>query len=134
MTVALDTSALLAIAIEGPERPIVLDALERDAVWSASSLALGEAVPAIDRLVDEPILRADAEDAVRRTWDHVHVVPLDQRCLDAAADLARRHPTRLAHAIHLAAALRMPPPITFVTFDAAQIGVALALDLDVVSR
>jgi len=134
MTVALDTSALLALAIDGPERPIVLGALERDPVWSASALALGEAIPAIDRLIDEPILRDDAEDSMRRAWDHVHVVPVDQRCLDKAAELARQHPTRLAHAIHLAAALRMPRPITFVTFDAAQIGVALALDLDVVSR
>ncbi len=134
MTVALDTSAVLALAIDGPERPIVLDALGRDTVWSASALALGEAVPAIDRLVDEPVLRADAEDAVRRTWDHLHVVPVDQRCLDVAADLARQHPTRLAHAIHLAAALRIPRPVTFVTFDAAQIGVAVALGLAVVSR
>ena len=134
MTVVLDTSALLALAFDGPERPIVLGALERDPVWSASALALAEAMPAIDHLVDEPVLRADAEDAVRLAWDHLHVVPTDQRCLDAAADMARRHATRLAHAIHLAAALRMPAPVTYVTFDAAQIGVALALELQVASR
>ena len=29
----------------------------------------------IDRLTDEAVLRADLEDAVRRTWDHLHVVP-----------------------------------------------------------
>ena len=134
MTIALDTSALLALAIDGPERPVVLDVLDRDPVWSASALALAEAMPAIDRLLDEPVLRSDAEDAVRRTWDHLHVVPVDQRCLDAAADLARTHLTRLTHAIHLAAALRMPPPVTFVTFEAAQIGLALAFEVDVVSR
>ena len=134
MTVALDTSALLAIALDGPERPVVLAALDADPVWSASALALAEAISAIDRLIDEPVRRMDAEDGVRRAWDHVHVVPVDQRCLDAAVDIARLHLTRLTHALHLAAALRVPRPVTFVTFDAAQIGLGLALDLDVVSR
>ena len=79
------------------------------------------------------MLRADLEDAIRLTWDHVHVVPIDQRCLDRAANLARLQPVRLTDAIHLAAAERLPPPVDFVTFDAAQIGVALALGFRVVS-
>jgi uncharacterized protein len=133
VTVALDTSALLALAIDGTQRDAVLAALGGDPVWSASALALTEALPAIDRLTDEAVLRADLEDAVRLTWDHVHVVPVDQRCLDHAADLARAQPLRLASAIHLAAAARMPAPMRFVTFDPAQIGVALGLGYDVVS-
>ena len=40
---------------------------------------------------------------------------------------------RLASAVHLTAAVRMPPPVRFVTFDPGQIGVALAIGLDVVS-
>jgi len=133
LTVALDTSALLALAIDGAQRAVVLDAVDRDPVWSASALALTEAMPAIDRLTDEAVLRADLEDAVRLTWDHLHVVPVDQRCLDRAAELARAQPLRLASAIHLAAAERMPAPLRFVTFDPAQIGVALGLGYDVVS-
>lgn len=133
MTIALDTSALLALAVDGPARRVVLDALDTDPVWSASSLALTEALPAIDRLTDEAILRADLEDAVRLAWDHLHVVPVDQRCLDRAAALAREQPVRLTSAIHLAAAARMPGPVRFVTLDPAQIGVALGLGLDVVS-
>jgi predicted nucleic acid-binding protein len=133
MTVALDTSALLAVAVDGAQRPVVLQALADDPVWSASALALTEALPAIDRLTDEAVLRADLEDAVRLTWDHLHVVPLDQRCLDRAAALAREQPLRLTSAIHLAAAERLPAPVRFVTFDPGQIGVALGLGLDVVS-
>ena len=102
-------------------------------MWSASALALTEALPAIDRLTDEAVLRLDLEDAVRLAWDHVHVVPVDQRCLDRAAGLAREQPVRLTSAIHLAAAERMPAPVRFVTFDPGQIGVALGLGLDVVS-
>ena len=89
MSVALDSSALLAIAVDAPARAVVLAALDGDDVWSASALALTEALPAIDRLTDEAVLRADLEDAVRLTWDHLHVVPVDQRCLDRAAALAR---------------------------------------------
>lgn len=133
MTVALDTSALLGLAVEGAARAIVVGAMADDPVWAASALALTEALPTIDRLTDEAVLRADLEDALRLTWDHLHVVPVDQRCLDTAAELARAQPLRLADAIHLVAAARMPPPIRFVTFDPAQLGVALALGFDVVS-
>jgi predicted nucleic acid-binding protein len=133
MTLALDTSALLALVVEGTQRAVVLEALDSDPVWCASAMALTEALPAIDRLTDEPILRDDLEDAVRLAWDHLHIVPVDQRCLDRAATLSRLQPVRLTDAIHLAAAERLPAPVRFVTFDPAQIGVAIGLGLDVVS-
>jgi uncharacterized protein len=133
VTVALDTSGLLAVAIEGPQRAVVLAALESDPVWSASTLALCEALPAIDRLTDEAVLRADLEDALRLTWDHLHLVPVDQRCLDRAAELAREQPVGISRAIHIAAAERMPAPVRLVTFDPAQLAVALGLGYDVVS-
>lgn len=133
VSIVLDTSALLALAVDGNQRPVVLAALDSDPVWCASALALTEALPAIDRLTDEAVLRADLEDAVRLAWDHLHVVPIDQRCLDRAAGLARQQPVRLTDAIHLAAAERLPAPVRFVTFDAAQIGVAEALGFEVVS-
>ena len=134
MTGVLDTSALLAVAIDGSERTTVLAALDDDPVWSASALALTEALPAIDRLSDEPIIRLDLEDEIRRVWDHLHVVPLDQQCLDRAAALSRDQPVRLTDAIHLAAAERLPAPLRLVTFDAVQIPVALGLGFDVVSN
>ncbi len=133
MTVFLDTSALLALAIDGPQRAVVLGALDADDVWAASAMALTEALPAIDRLTDQPIIRLDLEDAVRLSWDHLHVVPVDQRCLDRAAALARTQPVRLTDAIHFAAAERLPAPLHFVTFDPPQLGVALGLGFDVVS-
>ena len=142
MTVVLDTSALLALAVEGPQRRVTLDALgaldDGDGlgdgdIWAASAMALTEALPAIDRLTDERILRLDLEDAIRHAWDHLHIVPVDQRCLDRAAALARSQPVRLSDAIHFAAAERLPPPIRFVTFDPAHIGAALGLGFEVVS-
>ena len=133
MTLFLDTSALLALTIDGPQRQVVLDVLKEENIWAASAMALTEALPAIDRLNDQPIIRLDLEDAVRLAWDHLHVVPVDQRCLDRAAALARSQPVRLTDAIHFAAAERLPKPLRFVTFDPPQLGVALGLGFDVVS-
>ena len=133
MTLALDTSALLAIVVDGDQRAVALEALDDDPTWCASALALTEALPTIDRLSDERVIRADLEDALRLSWDRIHVVPVDQRCLDRAAALSREQPVRLTDAIHLAAAERLPRPVRFLTFDPAQITVALGLGLDVVS-
>lgn len=133
MTTFLDTSALLAVVVDGPQRHIVLDSLSPGNPWAASAMALTEALPAIDRLADDKFVRLDLEDALRRIWDHLHVVPVDQRCLDRAAALARTQPVRLSDAIHFAAAERFPAPTRFVTFDPPQIGVALGLGFDVVS-
>ncbi len=129
MTTYFDTSAVLALHLETPGRRIAAAALE--AVTCTSSLALTEALALIDRLTDEPSLRADIEDELRIQWDRYHVVPLDQRCLDRAAELMRAQPLRLADALHLAAADRLPLPVRYVTFDPGQIPVALALGFDV---
>lgn len=135
MTVFLDTSAVLALQLESPLRRTVADTLDESGRSPAcvSALALSEALAAIPRLVDERILQDDLEDALRLQWDRYAVVPVDQRCLDRAAVLMREQPLRLADALHLAAADRLPRPVTFVTFDAAQIPVALSLGFDVVS-
>ena len=133
VTVVLDTSALLALVVDGSQRATVVGALPDAPVWAASAMALTEALPAIDRLADEPVLRLDLEDAIRLVWDHLHVVPVDQRCHDEAARLARSQPLRLTDAIHLAAAGRLPPPVSFLTFDPTHIATALGLGLDVIS-
>ena len=45
----------------------------------------------------------------------------------------RAQPLRLADALHLAAADRLPRPLRYVTFDPAQIPVAISLGFDVES-
>lgn len=134
MTLLVDASALLAATVDGPDRELVCDALAAhpdDAC--ASALALTEAVAAIDRLTDQPVMRHDLEDGIRRLWDHLHVVPVDQRCLDAAAVLARQHPIRLSDAIQFAAAQRLPSPVRFVTVDPTHLTTALDLGLEIIS-
>lgn len=127
----LDSSALLAATVDGPHRPSMLEAMSQHEVRCASALALAEALSAIDRLTDEPIQRADLEDAIRITWDFLHVVPVDGRCLETAADLARSRMMRMTDAIHLAAATRLPPPVVFATVDPSQIALAAELGFEV---
>jgi predicted nucleic acid-binding protein len=133
MTLVLDTSALVALHVNGTARAIVREAMEADDTWCASALAMTEALAVVDRLSDDEITRRDLEDELRRTWDYVSVVPVDQRCLDDASLLVRNQPLHVSDAIHLAAATRLPHPIRFVTFDPAQIPVALSLGFEVVS-
>jgi len=132
VTVFFDSSAVVALHVESAVRRHALDALAP--VTCVSALALTEALALIGKLTDEPVLQADLEDALRLQWDRYAVIPMDQRCLDRAARLLREQPLRLADALHLAAADRLPRPVTFVTFDPAQIPVALSLGFDVVSN
>jgi predicted nucleic acid-binding protein len=131
VSVYFDTSAVMALHIESPLRRLAAEALAEPTCVSA--LALTEALALITKLTDEPFVQADLEDALRLQWDRYAVVPVDQRCLDRAAQLLRDQPLRLADALHLAAADRLPRPVTFVTFDPSQIPVALSLGFDVVS-
>lgn len=132
MTIALDTTALLARFLEGPHRPLVIDAMDADHHWCASALALSESLMLAERLGDDPIRADELRRALRDDWERIHVVPVDAMCLDRAAELGRTQPLRTIDALHLAAADRLPGPVTFATLDPAQIPVALALGFDVV--
>lgn len=133
MTLFLDTTALLARFLEGDARQAVLAEMARDPDWCASALALSEALMLVDRLGDDPQRTDELRRAIRDDWERVHVVPVDQRCLDRAAELGRTQPVRTVDAIHLSAADRLPRPLTFATFDPGQIPVAMALGFEVLS-
>lgn len=133
MTLALDTSALLARYLEGAARSSVLEAMGADSDWCASALALSEALMLVDRLGDDPGRTDAMRRAMRDDWERVHVVPVDAMCLERAAELGRTQPLRTVDALHLAAADRLPRPVTFATFDPAQIPVAMALGFSVIS-
>jgi len=131
VTTFFDASAVVALHIDARERRVALGALDDGTCVSA--LSLTEALAVIAQLTDQPLLQTDIEDALRLQWDRYGVVPIDQRCLDSAARLLRAQPVRLADAIQLAAAERLPRPVRYVTFDPIQIPVALGLGFDVIS-
>ena len=117
----------------GAARDVVASALATERLRAASTLALPEALAALDRLTGDEWERRTGEDGIRAVCDGLAIVPVDRRCLDEAASLARSQPIGIAHAIHLSAAARLPGPVTYVTFDAAQIPVALSLGFAVES-
>jgi predicted nucleic acid-binding protein len=133
MTVALDASGLLARYLSGPAGDVARTAMGSDPVWCASALALTEALMVVDQLDADPTEREDLRRALRDDWERIHVVPVDGRCLDRAAELGRTQPLRSVDALHLAAADRLPRPLTYVTFDPRQIPVAVGLGFSVVS-
>ena len=96
-------------------------------------LALSEVVMLAERAATLESERDAIRRAVRDDWERINVVPIDQLCLDRAAEIGRTQPVRTVDAIHLAAADRLPRPITFCTFDPRQIPVALALGFSVAS-
>lgn len=133
MTLALDTSALIGRYLSGPHRNVVMEAMATDGDWCASALARAEALGMVERVCDLPGDGDRIRRALQDDWERIHVVPLDQACLDRAAELGRQYPLRTVDALHLAAADRLPPPVRFVTFDPRQIPVALALGYEVIS-
>jgi predicted nucleic acid-binding protein len=133
MALALDTTALVARFLGGPSRDVVLAAMAADDDWCASALARAEALVLVDRVTELEHERTALRRAILDDWERIHVVPVDGPCLDRAAALARARPLRTVDAIHLAAAERLPPPVTFCTFDPRQIPGALAAGFDVAS-
>jgi uncharacterized protein len=133
MTLALDSSALMARHLSGPARSVAVEAGEADPDWCASAVALTEALALVDRLTERPSQRAALRRSLLDDWDRVNVVPVDQYCLQRAGELLATYPLRTVDALHLAAADRLPRPVTFCTFDPRQIPPALALGYEVAS-
>lgn len=132
MTIALDTTALVARFISGPGHDIIRDAMATDTDWCASALAITEALVLVERLA-EPVQATQLRGALLDDWARFVVVPVDQLCLERASALGRSHPLRTVDALHLAAADRLPRPVHFATLDPHQIPVAEALGFRVIA-
>ena len=134
MTIALDTSALLGRYLSGPHRAVVLEAMATDGDWCASALARAEALGMVDRVCDVPTDGDRLRRALRDDWERVHVVPVDQRCLERAAELTRSHPLRTVDALHLAAALSLGDELDgMVAYDERLAAATTALGIPVVA-
>lgn len=133
MALFLDTSALVRRYVHGPERELVVEAMDRDPLWCASVLCRNETLLALHRLAATPSQHRRLWVHLREDWDAVTVIPLDERCLGRAVELGAAFGLRTVDALHLAAADRMPRPMAYATFDRHQIPAAAALGLEVLS-
>ena len=133
MTLAVDASALVARYVPGAHRALVDDCLAGDPVWCASDLARTEVMLALHRIAGAEVLAADLWAAARADFDAFHLVPVDERCVARATELGAAYSLRTVDAVHLAAADRLPRPVSYVTLDHHQIPAAAALGFDVVA-
>src|SRR5262249_49161048 len=95
------------------------------------ALALSEALMLAERVSPGPAAADELRRALRDDWERVTVVPVDQLCLDRAAELGRTQPLRTIDAIHLAAADRLPRPAPSPAPAPGQTPVARALGFGV---
>jgi predicted nucleic acid-binding protein len=126
----LDTSALMKRYVDEPGTDAVLQAMNDDRDWAASSLARVETQVSLchrgtQGAIDGPAVRRLAND-----WDRFNAVPIDAECLARARDIGCVQRVRTVDAIHLASALLLPT-VTFVSFDRQQMEASRALGLEV---
>ena len=131
MTLFLDSSAIVKRYVDETGTRSVLALMEADPDWVASAAALAESEIALCHRVPQETLASTLVQALRRDWLHFDVVPTDDECLTRAAEIGSRYGTRAMDSIHLAAADRLPRPVTFVTFDRRQAEAATSLGLAV---
>jgi hypothetical protein len=131
VTLFLDTTALVKRYRAEDGTAVVIGAMDRDPRWVVSALAATEARIAFGTAWSGSVPAA-VLDRLVADLDRCLVVPVDSECLSRAADLGCAHSVRTLDAIHLAAADRLPRPVTFLTFDRRQMDAARALGLEVV--
>jgi predicted nucleic acid-binding protein len=132
-TVVLDTSALLRRYLADAERNLVLDAMAGADAWAACSLARTELQLALHLAAPTASAQRRLWAEVRDDWESFWEIPVDGRCLARASEIGARYGIGVTDAIHLAAADRLPKPITFVTFERQQIPAANELGFIVAS-
>ena len=130
MTLYVDTSALVFRYLG---HDLVHAEMDGDDVWCASAITRTETALVLHRLVASARQAERFDALLDADWASFHVVPVDERCLHAAATIGANFGLRLAHAVQLAAADRLPRPVRFLTLDDAQVAAAVALDLEVVT-
>jgi uncharacterized protein len=126
----LDTSALMKRYVDEEGTPLVLARMEADPAWVASAIAHVEATIALCGMGFDAAQLEDRQRRLDEDWQRCLVVPVDFACLQQASDIGCRHGVRTMDAVHLAAAMRLPPPFTLLTFDRRQAEAARALGLD----
>lgn len=124
---AVDTSALLGRYLADARRPFVSEVLEAHHELVTSALTRSEVLLALHQAAGGPQRQRSLWEAVRRDWDGFWEVPLDGRCLARATEIGARYGLAVVDAIHLAAADRLPGPVSFLTLDRRQIPAAADL-------
>ncbi len=130
-TLVIDTSALLCRYLGDRRSKLVSNTMERAANRVVTGLARTEVELGLHQSATGPDHLQRLRLAMQVDWDNFWEIPIDQRCLGAAADVGARFGLGVANALHLAAIERLGTPITLLTFDRQQIPAATAMGIEV---
>lgn len=133
MTLYVDSSALVKRYVEEPGREQVLAAMADEEVWCTSELTRTEVLLVLHRIAGTARQADRLARRLHADWDAFHVVPVDDRCLAAAAEVGANFGLRVVDAIHLAAAARLPRPVRYLTLDPRQVSAVVSLELELVT-
>jgi predicted nucleic acid-binding protein len=125
----LDTSALVKRYVDESGTRSVVALMDADPEWAASALALCEAEIVLCHLAPSEAAAVPLIEALRREWAAFAVVPVDEPCLSRAREISCQFGTRTVDSIHLAAADRLPRPMTCATFERRQAAAAAGMGL-----
>jgi len=125
----VDTSALVKRYLSENGSRTIMALMDADPSWTASAIALTESEVALCNRAAREGTAAVLVDVLRREWPRFDVVPVDDACLVRAREIGCQFGTRTMDSIHLAAADRLPRPLTFVTFDRRQAAAAAGMGL-----
>lgn len=134
MAVFIDSSALINRYFDDTDHQFVVDAMDADPVWCVSAIARTEVQLSLHRLALGPFDQQRLWSRFRDDWDHTHVVPVDERLLVRATEVGSQFGLRTIDAIQIAAADRLPRPVSYLTLEFGQIPAAIELGFDVVSQ
>ncbi len=133
MTIMLDSSALLRRYVADAGRPLVLEAMAEHEEWVVSALARSEIELAIRHGAPGPRALVSLWSVVRDDWEAFWQIPVDSRCLRRATEIGAEYGLAIIDALSLAAADRIPRPLSFCTFARQQIPAAADLGFSIVS-
>ena len=125
----IDTSALVKRYVNENGSRTVMALMDADGSWSAAAIALAETEITLCQRTNGASAADPLIDSLRREWSRFAVVPIDEACLARAKEIGCQFGVRMIDSIHLAAADRLPRPLTFVTFDRRQAAAAAGMGL-----
>lgn len=132
MTLFVESSALLKRYVEEPGTTTVIEAMEGDPEWIACAVAHTEAALTLCHTALTEEKATAARRRLDEDWHRFRILPADSACLLRAVEIGCSQRIRTLDAIHLAAADRLPRPLTFLTFDRRLAVAAQALGFEVV--
>ena len=128
----LDSSALVKRYVREDRSDLVVDLMLEDPDWAASELAWTEARITLCHRGPEGATDSTIQADLASDWLRFSTVSVDAECLAEAVQLGCRLGVRTLDAIHLAAAMRMPEDVRFLSFDRRQLEAATSLGLPVI--